>query len=407
MENKIKILFIGGLYPKNLEKEILKKCHGSLDMAANNCQWRFINGFILNKNISIFILNQMFIGSFPKRYDDWYIKEQKIDFPVGIKGINLGFINIAYIKHLLSPFNEKKYIKKWLIENKGNKKCVFIYSMNIRGLRISKYIKKISPETTIYIYIGDLIEHTMKEKKNKFFVKLWKKINSFLMEKGKKNIDGYIFVAKGQAKKMKISNDKYILIESLANSKNKKFIPLNNIIEKKIIYAGALCKEYGLENLIENFKKIEDKKARLIICGDGELKEKIKKIIKEDERIKYLGLLNERELENLFQNAWCFINPTENNQNFTNYSFPIKNIDYLLAGRPVICQKLEAIPDEYDKYFRYFNTKESLKECIDSVLKLTITEINEIGNKNFCFIMKNKTEQIQTKKIINFFNKNN
>ena len=64
----MEILFLGGLFPKETEDEIINNSIGSVQNAANNLQWEFAKGLEENSNKSITILNSLYIGSYPNRY---------------------------------------------------------------------------------------------------------------------------------------------------------------------------------------------------------------------------------------------------------------------------------------------------------------------------------------------------
>ncbi|WP_288304961.1 glycosyltransferase [uncultured Fusobacterium sp.] len=398
-----KILFIGGVFPREIEKKIIKNSRGSVQIAANNVQWRIIDGLDQNLIKPITIINSMFVGSYPKHYNEVLIKEEKFSHCEGANDINLGFFNLAYIKHFLNPFHQNKYIKNWLNENKHDEKFVFIYSLSKQAVKIAEKIKKISPNTPVIVYCGDLPEHMMQEHKHQKLVNIYKKYSQEYINKRINYIDGFIIVAEEQAKRMDLSKEKYMIMEGLIDPVGKQFVKLNsNTRIRNIVYAGGLSKKYGIKELIQSFKQIKREDIRLIFCGGGIMKDYILEASKSDKRIIYKGVLPHSELQNIFNEAYITINPTPKGQSFTNFSFPIKNLDYLFSGRPVVCERLEAIPKEYDDYFIYYNSEHELKNALEDILNKPIKDINEIGFKNFDFVIKTKCIKVQAMRIIQF-----
>ena len=64
----MEILYLGGLFPKETEEEIINNSIGSIQNAANNLQWEIAKGLEENMESPISLLNSLYIGSYPKRY---------------------------------------------------------------------------------------------------------------------------------------------------------------------------------------------------------------------------------------------------------------------------------------------------------------------------------------------------
>lgn len=87
------------------------------------------------------------------------------------------------------------------------------------------------------------------------------------------------------------------------------------------------------------------------------------------------------------------MNPRQNNEEFTKYSFPSKTMEYLSSGIPVVAYKLDGIPDEYDQYIQYVadDSIESLKKKLVEVCEMTREERQELGNIGRNFVLMKKT----------------
>ena len=70
-QNKIRVLFIGGYYPKALENLFFKKTKTGLDFAAHNLQEAIFKGFDQNK-LNYQILNAPFLDHF-RRIINYYL----------------------------------------------------------------------------------------------------------------------------------------------------------------------------------------------------------------------------------------------------------------------------------------------------------------------------------------------
>ena len=236
------------------------------------------------------------------------------------------------------------------------------------------------------------------------------KITRKKMKKIYKKTDGYIFLSEPMNELINKKNKPYCVIEGISDtktlSKNKK----NEKTNKKIyMYAGALKKEYGLEILVKGFNMHKEKNAELWICGLGAYAEEINKISKKDKRIKYLGLKTNNEVIELERKANVLINPRPSHQGFTKYSFPSKIMEYMSTGTAVLTTKLPTIPKEYEKHLLFIEeeSKEGMCKEFDKIANMSNEQINKQGQDAQEFMRKNKTEIIQSRKILNLLDDKN
>lgn len=410
--NNLDFLFIGGIFPKENEEEIIRKSKHGLQMAANNLQWSLIHGFDHHLENPVKIMNTIFVGSYPGNYRDYLIKSYHFSHTSGADDINLGFINLTILKQFLRPVGEKSFLKKWSQKNKEtSNKVVFIYSLSPRSVKIAKELKKLNPNIFVCVSVLDLPENTMLGKKGKLKIaQLWKAISKKQVAIGLKYIDGFMIVTEQIAKKLNISNKPHVIIETLIETDEDILTyPLKNIDSiKRVVYTGGLIEKYGILNLIHAFMQIESKDFKLIICGDGDCKDQIMEFSKTDNRIEYLGVLPLVEIKKIQQSATVLVNPTQNTGDFTKYSFPIKTIEYLLSGVPVIAYKLDGIPFEYDEHLIYIedNSIEALKNKIIQVCNLSEDQRIKINYKNRKFVLEQKNHIFQTKQILKMISGN-
>ena len=117
--------------------------------------------------------------------------------------------------------------------------------------------------------------------------------------------------------------------------------------------------------------------------------------------ISFLGQLPRNEVIEWQKKATVLVNPRQNNEEFTKYSFPSKTMEYLSSGIPVVAYKLDGIPDEYDQYIQYVadDSIESLKKKLVEVCEMTREERQELGNIGRNFVLMKKNSTIQVRKI--------
>ena len=81
-------------------------------------------------------------------------------------------------------------------------------------------------------------------------------------------------------------------------------------------------------------------------------------------------------------------------------------MEYMLSGTPLLTTVLPGMPKEYHEYV-YLLEDESLegfRNTIQEILSKSSTELNAFGKKSKDFVLNNKSNVIQAKRIINFLN---
>jgi glycosyltransferase involved in cell wall biosynthesis len=402
-DNDLDILFVGGLFPAKLTDEIIRKSKNNVQTAANNFQWNLVNGFDENLSSPITILNEMFIGGFPKNYQDFIIEGGEFSHTQGACDLNLGFVNISGLKQMLRPFGEKEYLKDWALSTRRKHKVVIIYSLNPRFIRIVRDLKRYDKNILIYITVNDLPKYIMMGKIG-VIKKVWKKINNSRVLKAVDGLDGYILITEQMKEYLNIEGKPYVVVEGLVNvdALDHDLILNHPNTIKKIVYTGTLTRAYGIEHLLDSFSAIEGNDYRLVICGSGEMASVIESRAKTDNRIEYLGVRNPSEVRKIQQEASVLVNPRQDGDTYTGYSFPIKTLEYLFAGPPVLCYKLKGIPNEYDDYLVYMNDNsvDTLKMKIIEMCGISASERETIRKRNIDFVKNNKSNKHQTGKIL-------
>ena len=198
-----------------------------------------------------------------------------------------------------------------------------------------------------------------------------------------------------------------MVMEGIAPSYNceKNIIPETN--KKTIVYTGSMNKKYGIITLLDAFKLIEGSEYELILCGLGNAEPVIKERASQDSRIHFMGKVDHQKILELQRSATVLVNPRQNNEEFTKYSFPSKILEYLSAGVPIVAYKLDGISNEYNNYLHYVESDDpfSLAKVIKDVCSLSKEQRQKEGINNATFVNENKNSIVQTEKILAFYRK--
>ena len=402
LENKA-ILFVSHLIPHECYDEVISNSKNNMQDAANTLQWHLVKGFSYNLNRNYDIINFMPIASFPKYYKKAWIKEGSFDAEINNPAINIGFCNVKYIRRLSIEKSLFSKVRDWCFRNSDKEKIVIVYTLNPIALRILANLKKKHHDITVCAIVADLPD-MMNLSSNQGLIK--RITNRAIAKSSYSNIDvvdKFVFLTKHMSDYL--NNKKpFCVMEGIATDDFgddvEESSEESNI--KTVLYTGTLHRRFGVLHLLEAFSLIEDPDYRLVICGAGDSEREIQEAANRDPRIVFKGQCKREEVLTLQKSATVLVNPRMNNEEYTKYSFPSKNMEYLSSGTPLIAYKLDGIPDEYDSYIRYpdNNSTQNMADAIIDVCEMPIGDRKSVGGKGYDFMMENKNMIIQTKKIL-------
>jgi glycosyltransferase involved in cell wall biosynthesis len=200
-----------------------------------------------------------------------------------------------------------------------------------------------------------------------------------------------------------IRNRPFVLIEGISDGDIKNVSCHNKDITRNIIYSGALLKKNGIVKLIEAFKKIDLDDIRLMLYGAGELESYISDCVKQDPRIFFYGMQPNEIVVEAQKRATLLVNPRSSNEEYTKYSFPSKNIEYMSSGTPLVTTRLSGIPEEYYDYLYVFDD-ETIDGIQKELLGLLLTPSEKLTSKGRAaqeFVCNKKNGIVQSLKILN------
>ena len=406
---KFDILFLGKLYPKEKEFTIKSKMKTGMQDAANALQWNIIDGLDENSCGTIKIVTQLPVNSYPKGYKDKKIKRFVFQHSSKYKpnDVVVGHTNITIIKQFAIYPAIKREVLDWTNQISDHKKVIILYTASSYFLKIAKMIKHRFREIIVCCIIADLPEYSCARKLHG----IHKAYNDYMAKKCSRlysYVDKYILLTKQMAQKLDIRVP-FMVMEGIASTQT--YLEDQSIVskfkgERYILYTGTLNYEFGIRTLLRAFSLIRDNDIKLVICGTGAAEKEIRESV--DGRIIFLGKIDRKQVLSLQQYATVLVNPRQNNEEFTKYSFPSKTMEYLAAGVPIVAYKLDGIPEEYDKHIIYVpdNTPESLAKTIIKVLNIDERERNKIGEFNKHFVLTEKNYLVQGRRILTLLAEN-
>ena len=399
----VKILFLGLLYRKEEEKNVLSKSKCGLQAAGNAYQWNLINGLDGLLQDPVTIISSLSVGSFPGCYNQLFVPSRKWSHTKGASDEEVGFINIPVLKQLQRLIKVRNRVKKWCRKYADDELIIITYSMYLPYLKILNNIKKHCKNIKTCVIVPDLpyaFGYECKPNSVKEFIRRTIKKYQYIYVKA---ADTYILLTENMVEPLGINGKSYVVVEGICSPSIQEMEYPYEEDHHILFYAGSLNQRFGIDKLIRAFHDIKVDGIQLWICGMGDYRGEIEKAATVDRRIHYYGYVSAEKIQSLMRQATILVNPRPNTQEYTKYSFPSKTIEYMLTGKPVLMYRLDGIPHDYDEYLHYIRefTEDSIKEAILMVINLSRADIYSKGLLQRDFILKQKTHVTQGSKVLN------
>lgn len=314
------------------------------------------------------------------------------------------FYNYPVLRQLSLTANGFKTIKRLCKEHKNT-----VIVCDVLNYSISKSAIKVGKKYGVKtVGIVTDIPGMLKAKKNGFS----KIIDDYFIRKKLSLIekfDSYLLLAEAMNEVINKKKKPYVVIEGQSDvgmlDVDNKFE--NKIKPKVIMYAGSLHKEYGVKILADAFISGNYEGFELHIYGDGNYASELQSLASVNSAVKFFGLVSNEEVVKRQLSATLLVNPRPTNADFVKYSFPSKTMEYMASGTPLLTTRIPSMPNEYYKhvYFIEDETVSGVKKALTDVLSKSDEELYNKGKQAKEFILKEKNNLIQAKKIIEFIKK--
>ena len=398
----MKILLLGSLI-SHKEMEILN--NGSKEKASVapvNYETMLVKGLFEN-GADIEALSVPAVAAYPhSMFKQITGKEELIENCIRVQWVP--YINIQGLKQLTIKRHVEKLLEQWLKDNKDIKdKVVLMYSIYPPYSEPAvKLCKKYGCHLSVVI--ADLPEYMYSWKKMGGIKGWYANRLSDKMIKLQGQCDSYILFTKPMAAKMGIANKPFMVSEGFCDtsifgdiSEQEKYPT------KTIVYGGNLSRLYGIQNLVKGFMQT-DLDAELHLYGAGEDVPFIEECVKQDSRIKFFGRVDRKTLLVALKKAHLLVVNKPTSDDYSNYSFSSKILEYITSGTPLLTTKVGGMPEEYLKYV-YIIDDESINGISNSLttaMNYSANELNVFGQKAVRFAMAEKNYLKMTESILFF-----
>jgi glycosyltransferase involved in cell wall biosynthesis len=402
MYDKIQILYISNLCSPNVWDYLFNTSITKPGQSAQKFHRLLVEGFgVHSDNCKVETLTSLPVVFKSHKRIFWTFKTE---YCHNLIYRYIPFINLPLIKDVCILISAFISILFWGYKHRQDQKVIFCdvlrMTPSLAALLASKFIP-----SKIVALVTD-IPGLMIGGRDKSTVKSYiynKVVNDFIS-----SYSGYVLLTKQMNEVVNKKEKPFIIMEGIVNQ-DMAFIKnqCNNKDDKRIIlYSGGVYKQYGMMELISAFMKLQIPSAELHIYGDGDIIEDIYDLQKKDSRISYMGIVANQEVVKAQLEATLLVNPRPSNLKLSSYSFPSKNMEYMVSGTPVVTTALPGMPEEYKEFVFLFDREdaEGMSKTLTNILQLSPTILHEKGKKAKKFVIEKKNNVIQAERLLFFFN---
>lgn len=407
----VDIVFIGGVVPRPGDHSPVDlSTYGTPDQAANAYQWKFIDGLERTLGHSVRIVSAPFLAKSKNVAGRNRVPGFMWQHAEGENDVSLGFLNVVGVRNISREVRLRRILKGLIADHKGSDErrlYVFVYAMHGPFLQQLALIKRLRPDCHVCLIVPDLPEHMRDPARTNVALRFLKWIDMRRNRSSLAWVDSYVLISAHQASVLGISRDRYVVVEGMVDSGSH---PINQPNpgesetpkEFTVVYTGRLDFRYGVGDLVDAMTYIDRPDVALVLCGDGDAVDHVVARARRDVRIRFAGQVTHDESRAWQRAADVLINPRPGTADFTRYSFPSKNLEYLQTGRPVLAYRNQGTPPEYDEHLIFIKGggARGIADAIESVMAMTEAERFSRGESGRRFVAADKSVENQISRVV-------
>lgn len=387
--NNPRYCFIGHLVDRNLDSYILSNSKKVVPFSSINYNRKIIEGLLtITPNVQTLCTSGL--GSYPRYSNLRKVPELSCYGDTTISHANyFGIRNTFENKRFRKRINKMDKVDYVIVSN--------VHTPHLYAAYLLK--KKFNSKTLLIVY--DLPDNMNFSKKSLLY-RFLKFFDKRLFNKYLNFVDYFLVVSEETNNVINKFGKPYKMIEGIIEKKS--LLPISE--SKTFLYAGSIMFAFDIELLIDSFVKANAKKNNsffLEICGNGDAVDYVKEMSIKYPFIKYLGMLSPSDVAKAYERASYFINPRRNVEEFTKYSFPSKNLDYLQTGKPMVGFTFPSVSKRLnDLIFSPKDNEIDLSNAINRVMNLSKNEIIDYRN-NVSVVLEKYVSTNYVKEMIELF----
>lgn len=397
----MQLLYISALSSERLINELHQRSGSNPGYAIQKFSRLLVKGFLANGHSVRALTNPPITRFISKKLFEFQGKE----WENGIRYIYAPIINAPFLKQICSFIYIFFYALFWGIGNRKDK-AVICDVLNVSasmGSLLASKINRVQSVGVITDIYGFMVNGSNSTQSIKNYIAC--RLNGMYISAFNK----YVLLTEQMNDLVNPQNRPHVVMEALCDSSiaDKNNTHIGKDSPRTMLYAGGLHVKYGLKMLVDAFIQ-SDVDGKLVIYGDGPYADELQEVSARTDKIDYRGVAPNEEVVAAEHRASILVNPRFTTEAFSPYSFPSKNMEYMASGTPLLTTKLPGMPEEYHQYVYLFGeeTVESYSETIRQIFAKGDDELQQMGARAKKFVLENKNNVAQAKRIVDFIESN-
>jgi glycosyltransferase involved in cell wall biosynthesis len=359
--------------------------------------WNLV-GALESTGITVSLLSALPVPNYPE-YRGIIIRPSTVA-QNGVQGITLGFLNVFILKHATRFASCTRAGLRFIRSRQPD--VVIVHGVHTPFLVFARLLKRFL-KLRICLVMTDppgvvrAVDGTLS--------RMLKRLDRKLLKVLASGFDGVICLTPALAIDF-ASEVPRLVLEGFVNRELSllRTEPSDVTDSFQIAYAGGIYAEYGVENLVRSFQSITDPRARLRLYGKGPLDAWVLNQCEVDKRISHSGLVAHGDLMPQLRQASVLVNPRPAAQDFVQYSFPSKLLEYMALGVPVVTTRLAGLPADYLPYVQVTedDSVDALTQAIETVRSHYPSAV-ERASRGQEYVVEEKSVSAQGRRISAFF----
>ncbi|MBQ3063853.1 MAG: glycosyltransferase [Clostridia bacterium] len=327
----------------------------------------------------------------------------------GVHYIYGSFLNASLLRQWTRIRATKREIRRLYRKNSD---CVIV--CDVLNLAISAAARACGKRYGIPVIgiVTDVPGHTSgaRNKTLPLRSRILAKFSSVFGKKALLKYDAYLLLTEEMNAVVNPKKVPYIVLEGHSDGTMAQ-VP-NAIVDKSVpkvaMYAGGIHREFGIERMVNAFLAGSFEGWELHIYGDGNYQNDLRAVADKYDCIKYFGVQPNKLVVEKQLTASLLLNPRLTDAEYVKYSFPSKTMECMASGTPLLTTKLPGMPTDYYPYVYFFEdeSEEGMLQAFREVLAKTPEQLHANGMRAKAFVIENKTNFMQARKLIEFIKSN-
>lgn len=388
----MKLLYISALSSNRLINDIYKTSGKNPGFAVQKFSRLLVKGLLANGSDVVALSNPPFPAGSKRRIS------LDSETEGGVQYKYIPFLNVSILKHLCLFLYAFVHVLFWGFKHRREKAIVCdVLSISVcMGALLASKINRVRSVGVVTDIYGLMVGNA----KASWIVRFATYLNQCYIS----SFDRYVLLTSQMNERVNPKGKPHIVMEALCDlsmaehdvQDEEKASP------RTVIYAGGIHERYGLKMLAEAFVEANISDARLVYYGSGPYVEEYKKMCAAHPNLEYRGVAPNEEIVAEEQKATLLINPRPTTEEFTIYSFPSKNMEYMASGTPLLTTKLPGMPEDYYPHVYLFE-EESVQGYADALRKVLSQPADMLyvkGVQAKKFVIQNKNYVVQAHRVL-------